>query len=121
VLVRLEGLDDDAGMGLRLFGGDLGDFFFEVLLLRLGRGLRITRPRLLDRPSKSLQRLPAALRRELFQSQFPRHPACDLAARPTPAVRRRFMEARADPLQQFGLENRWLAAVPAARPPTRRN
>ena len=88
-----------------------GHTLLKGFLLGLDRGLRVARSRLLDRPSQRLQRLPAALRRALLQSQLGGHPAGDLAARPPPAVGQRLVQPHAKSLKQFRLQNRRLTAI----------
>ena len=118
MLVGRERFDRDAGMGRGFFGDDLGDFF-EVVLLRGGRGLGVSRPRLLDRPADRFQRFPAALRRDLLQPQLIGHPARDLAARPHPAVGRRLVQTHTKPVQQLRLQNRRDAAIVSPKIPHR--
>jgi len=88
--------------------------FFEPVLLGFRRSLRVARTRLLDRPTNRFERFPASLWGKPLQAQFVRHPARDLAARPTPAVGRSLVETDAKTLQQLRLQHgRFAAIVPA--------
>ena len=89
--------------------------FFEGLLIRRGRGFRVARPRLLDRPADRLQRLPAALNRDLLQTQLGGHPVRDLAARPDPAGERRLVQTHTKALKQLRLQDRRDAAIAAPK------
>lgn len=55
-------------------------------------------------PADRLERLPAALGRQLVKPKFGRHEIRDFAARPHPAIRRRLPQPHLELVQQIALE-----------------
>src|SRR4051812_599601 len=87
-------------------------FFERLPLLRRGRG-RVARAGLLHRPADRLERLPAALRQDLREPEFARHPERYLRAGPQATIRRWLKQTSLELLQQVGPQDGGAGAVPA--------
>src|SRR3954467_817653 len=92
----------------------VASFFKRLALLGRGGG-GVAGGGLLHGPADRLERLPAALRQDLREPEFARHPGRHFAARPQSAVRRWLKQTNLELLQQVGPQNGGACPVPASQ------
>jgi hypothetical protein len=97
------------------FAASSATAFFKCCCLLWGGRSRVLRAWLLDRPADRLQRFPSPLRRDRCEAEFASHPVRHLAARPQPAIGRRFAKAAAQLCQKIGLQDRCRCAIAATQ------